>query len=116
MDNTHREKINRFLKETAIKKKTYDNTIINIQDKKVFNKIPFRKRSLDLNVRLSKVYDKNKDDTWNYNKTFKRMEKYSRNLEGSIFNRKSINHYITRNLTYDSYGINLLDGSEEIKT
>ena len=39
------------------------------------------------------------------------MEKYSRNLDRAILTKKAVNHYITKNLTYDHYNINMLDGT-----
>jgi len=78
--------MSRYLKETSIKSKMDEQLIINIQDEKVFKNIPIEKRILDLNVSLSKIYDKNKDDSWNYKKTFKRYEKYSNNFDRSILN------------------------------
>ena len=58
------------------------------------------------------MHDIDENGRWEYEKTFKRLEKYSDMISNSVLNKNTIKKYITDKLTYDKYDINFFDGTE----
>ena len=118
----HHAKLKHFKEHsTLVKDGKQAEVDINVSEDKIWsNKLKFRDRRLNLSVDYSrgvtKMHDIDENGRWEYEKTFKRIEKYSDMISNSVLNKNTIKQYITDKLTYDNYDINFFNGSERPQT